>query len=148
MPRRFTTTDVQMNEFSQQQRDRFEEEMAAYLKTEYATVLGRRDDAWVRVLIQEGIQQAEQYGIVLERDVARYIELMLALSPDFDDNHETSWCKDILTQDSLTAEGKLDRIYERIMFGQEEETAQPTGRAVPVPRPFNRVALLLINDVV
>lgn len=146
MSKRFATTDDHVKAFSEQQRERFVVEVAAYLRKEYAAVVRRRDDEWLRELIRVGIEAAREYGIVLERDVARYVELMLALSPNFDDNRETSWCKDILTQRSLTAEGKLDRIYERIMFGQERETAQHTGRAVPAPRPFNRVAVPRADD--
>lgn len=89
MPRRLTTTDAHFEAFSEQQRQRFEDEMLVYLKLEYSFVLAGREDAWVSELIQIGIERAAEYDVVLERDVARYLELMLALSPDFDDSPKT-----------------------------------------------------------
>jgi hypothetical protein len=128
-----------MEAFSQQQHLRFEDEMLAHLRREYGHVLGRRDDAWVREMIRVGIDQAAEYDIVLERDVARYLELMLVLSPDFDDSDETPWGRNILTDASLSAEEKLDRICEFVLFGEQpRESIQ--GSKGGVPRPFHRDA--------
>lgn len=140
MPRRFTTTAAHMEAFSQQQRERFEDEMVVHLRREYPAALAQRNDAWVRDLIREGTEQAREYGIILERDVARYVELMLALSPDFDDSRKTPWCKEILNDDSLTAERKLDRIYEFIIFKDQEDGAKQ-GLQRQVPRPFHGEAV-------
>ena len=59
---------------------------------------------------------AKGYNIVLEQDVARYVELMLALSPDFDESEKTPWANEILTDEWMTGQEKLDRIYEHIVF--------------------------------
>lgn len=141
MPGRFNTTNVHFETLAEQQRQRFEDEMLMYLKKEYAAVLGRRDDSWVRELIREGIRQAKEYDIVLERDVARYLELMLSLSPDFDESSKTPWAREILTDSELEAGEKLDEIYEHIIFGEDEQRLRGNS-ADRVPQPFNRAGVL------
>ena len=152
MVNRFATTDAHTQAFSEQQRERFQEEMLVHLRKEYAPELGGRDDAWVGELIRTGIEQARAYQIILERDVARYLELMLVFSPGFDDSKKTPWAKDILIDSRLAAEDKLDRIYEHIMFDEEigetaSEATVPEGARQPrtdgpraVPRPLNSAA--------
>ena len=140
MPERFTVSDAHVEVFSQQQRERFEDEMVVHLRKEFAALLDRRDDAWLRELIQGGIEQAAGYDIVLERDVARYLEFMLALSPDFDDSPRAPWAKDILTDEWITPGEKLDQILEFIMFGQEDEEADQAS-APEAPQPFNVAAV-------
>ncbi len=134
MPRRFKTTEAHIEAFSQQQRLRFEDEMLAHLRQEYGDVLAGRDDAWVRKLIQVGIDQAAEHGIVLERDVARYLELMLVLSPAFDDSDETPWARNILTDVSLSPDEKLDRICEFVLFGERPSEQRSSSRAGRIPR--------------
>src|SRR3990172_8473476 len=116
MPRSFTMKAAHMEAFSAQQRKRFEDEMVVYLQKGYPAEFQKMGEPWMRELIREGIEKAIGYDIVLERDVARYIELMMALSPDFDESQKTPWARDILTL-RLTAVAKLDRMYEYIMFG-------------------------------
>lgn len=124
MPRGFTISDAHMEAFSEQQGKRFEDEMVLHLTREFPEEANRVGEDWLREMIREGVQAAEGYNIVLERDVARYLELMLAVSPDFDDNDQTPWAKDILTDGSMTGQEKLDRIYEHIMFDHDDEEGE------------------------
>lgn len=137
MMRRLTTTEAHLEAFSTQQRERFEDEMVAYLRKEYAPVVVRRDDKWLRELIRLGIENASGYGIVLERDVAHYIELMLALSPDFDVSNKYPWAKVSLTAHHAKPEKKLDDIYSTILFLQDD-SARPINRTAKAPKPFDR----------
>ncbi len=112
MPRRFKITDAHMKAFSEQQRTRFEEEMAVYLSKEYPQETKPLGDDGLSELIGDGVDKAKTYNIILERDVARYIEFMVILAPDFDDSPETPWAKDILTNESWTPELKIGAINE------------------------------------
>jgi len=137
MSRRFAITDAHGKAFSEQQRERFEDEMVAYLRKEYAPIVVRRDDKWLRELIRLGVENASGYGIVLERDVARYIDLMLALSPDFDVSNNYPWAKESLTAGHAKPEKKLDDIYSTILFSQDD-SARPINRTAKAPKPFDR----------
>ena len=135
MPRTFRMSEAHMAAFSEQQRQRFEDEMVVYLTREYPADAARKGEPWLRELIREGIEVAKGYNITLECDVARYIELMIAVAPDFDDSPATPWAEGILTEPWLTGAEKLDRIYEHVMFdrpGGETPDAEP-----PVPRPLD-----------
>lgn len=121
MPRRFVVSDAHMEAFSKQQRKRFEDEMVLHLTREFPEEANRVGEDWLREMIREGVQSAEGYNILLERDVARYLELMLAISPDFDDSDKTPWAKDILTDERMTGQEKLDRICEHVMFDHDDE---------------------------
>lgn len=137
MARLFRTTNAHFDAFSEQQRERFEDEMVAYLRKEYAPVVVRRDDKWLRELIRLGVENASGYGVVLERDVARYIELMLALSPDFDVSNKYPWAKESLTARHAKPEKKLDDIYSTILFSQDD-SGRPINRTAKAPKPFDR----------
>jgi hypothetical protein len=64
-------------------------------------------------LIQYGIKRAASYGIQLENDVRKYIEVMLLLGPDFDKDPKYPWATSILTDKNLTdPKVKADRVYE------------------------------------
>ena len=68
----------------------------------------------VRERIRQGITGAGEYGITLEYDVVRYIDLMFILSEDFDSNTELPWTARILKAKSMHGTDKMDRLYERL----------------------------------
>ncbi len=121
MPRTFTMSDAHMQAFSAQQRARFVQEMMDYLQGVYPVETKALGTDKLRALVETGIDKSKSYDIVLERDVARYIEFMIAIAPDFDDSNKTLWAKPILTDRRATAPSKLDRIAEHIAFAPVHE---------------------------
>lgn len=71
-------------------------------------------DEPVRTLIRQGIQKAAGYDITSERDVGRFIEVMLAIDPRFDEPGVLHWARQILREKILTARAKMDLIYQRL----------------------------------
>jgi hypothetical protein len=64
-------------------------------------------------LIEYGIERAAQYNINSERDVCLYIDIMLALGPDFDENKKIPWALSILNDDSLSVpREKIDKLHD------------------------------------
>jgi len=137
MPRTFKISEAHMAAFSEQQRKRFEDEMVVYLNESYPVKAKKYSEKGLRDMIRDGIDKAKGYNITRECDLARYIELMLVLSPDFDENEKTTWAKEVLTQRRATGDFKINRIYEHLMFAGNEEVAK---QPAVVPRPLNQEA--------
>jgi len=104
----------QMQAFGDQQSRRFENEMVAHLRKEYAYKLACKEEDWVRELVQIGILESSSHGFELEKDVARYIELMVVLSPDFDSNKKFKFAGEALSLEGVSPEQRLDIIYEHM----------------------------------
>lgn len=116
MGQAFEMTERHMAAFERQQRQRFEDEMFEHLRSAFPADFARVGETEVRSMIRDGIDRARSYDIVMECDVARYVELMLTMGPDFDRSTVTSWAGEILAGTDTGAE-KLDQIYEHLMFG-------------------------------
>ena len=134
MPSSFKISDAHMQAFSAQQQKRFEDEMCAYFKAEYPDKYQRAGEPWVRELINHGIEKGRKYDILLEPDVARFLDLMFAISPNIDENEETAWVRPILNQRGLTGEQKLDQIHEHLMFAPRTEPVAPPTKSPPPGR--------------
>src|ERR1700722_16378641 len=65
----------------------------------------------VRRMIRYGIERAGKYGIALERDVCKYIDLMFAFGPNFDS--ELPWPSAILNDGAITdPTTRTERLFE------------------------------------
>ncbi len=117
MPRTFTITETHMQAFSKQQAQRFESDMVAHVRKNFPNESRGLSDAELREIIQERIKKAESFNIVLEPDVAHYIELTIVLGPDFETEPATDWTQPILLDRQLSGRDKIERIHEQIMFG-------------------------------
>ncbi|HYH14959.1 MAG TPA: hypothetical protein VD794_07060 [Flavisolibacter sp.] len=90
----------------------------ADLKMKYATnsskwkTVNELDDGKVF----KSIQKAKAYGLTFENDVLLYVECMIYLGIDFDNNPKTGWAKKILTNETMSGETKMNTIYEHIIF--------------------------------
>jgi hypothetical protein len=114
MPNTFIITGDHLEAFSRQQTQRFEDEMVAHLRKVYPAQSARLSEPELRALVAHGIITARGYNILLEPDVARYIEFMLTISPNFDRGDEAPWAAKILTQRRVPANAKLDAIAAEV----------------------------------
>lgn len=65
----------------------------------------------MRKLIELGLDRAGGHGIVAERDVCKFIDLMLVLGSNFDEDHP--WVRDVLARRRQSPRGKVEEIFER-----------------------------------
>lgn len=86
--------------------------MVAYLAEAYEDLCQEEGEPETRKNIRQGIERAGQYGITLERDVARYIDLMYAWSIELDTDPQTPWAGEILDQQDLDGSRKMDDLWE------------------------------------
>ena len=69
--------------------------------------------------VQQGISNSKNYGLENEDDLKLYIECMIILSPNFDQDQRFPWAKEILTNEDLDGEAKMASISEHMIFGLE-----------------------------
>lgn len=130
MPRSFTISDTHLAAFSAQQSKRFEDDMLAYLQAEYPEKCQKMGEPWVRELIQMGIDKAKGYDLVLEDDVARFIEMLAAISPSFDEEGSaTPWANGILTRRRTPGRDKINALYGHLAFSEDAVAAETTPGA-------------------
>lgn len=67
--------------------------------------------------IDRGIDVASTYGITLEPDVARFLELIVGLGEDFDVRSDLRWIGETLRQIDWPPTTRLDAVIEQLAFG-------------------------------
>jgi hypothetical protein len=118
---------AQIKVLEQAARRSFEDRMVGYLSKRFPDTCGAHNEAAVRASIQKGIEQAKRYGITAEYDVARYIDLMLEFSEDFDTSPATSWATPILTNANLGFHAKMDLLWEKAIQDPHCSRRRRTG---------------------
>jgi hypothetical protein len=86
----------QMKKFSEVAVKRFEDMMVVHLDKFFPGSFKATGEPKVRELIRYGIKRAASYKIQAERDVSRYIDLMMVLGADFDSDRRLPWAGEIL----------------------------------------------------
>jgi hypothetical protein len=99
----------QMEAFRAEALRDFEEQMVAHLAAWLPERVAALGEPAVRDLVREGIRRAARHGIVAERDVCKFVDVMLALGPTFD---EEPWALAVLGSERRTSQSKMDEILE------------------------------------
>jgi hypothetical protein len=101
---------AQMQAFSQAEVRKFERWMCAHLRKHFAPQCQALSDAHLRELIGYGIERAARHQITTERDVCKFIDLMLVFGRDFDTDAGVAWAAPIL-ETGRTAGSKIRALY-------------------------------------
>ena len=74
----------------------FEDSMVAHVEKFFPGQHATMREAGVREIVRHGIERAEKYNIISERDVCKYIDVMFVYGRDFDVNPKLPWAIRIL----------------------------------------------------
>ena len=88
----------------------FEDQVVAHVGRCFPEELAALGEDGTRLVIRSGIERAGGYGIVAERDVCKFIDLMLVLGTTFDREH--AWAGEILANPNRSSRRKLDALFE------------------------------------
>ena len=91
-----TIRKEQMDAFSHAALRIFECRMVAHLNRHFPKRCAKLGEDGVREWIRYGIERARTYGIVSERDVCKYIDVMFVYGRDFDTDRRRPWAGQIL----------------------------------------------------
>lgn len=104
----------------------FEARAIAHLRRCFPEVAGEASDEQMRELIAYGIERSRSYGIDIERDVLRYLDLMCMFGVDFDRDPAYPWAARVL-EDPKTAGSTLRT--NTLMAAAKGSLAEPAGAA-------------------
>lgn len=106
----------QMGVFEEVALKNFEDRMVIHLGKFFPEQCAALGDDGIREAIRYGIERAESYGIVDERDVCKYIDLTIVFGRDFDESPGTAWASSILNDEFLTdPTAKVERLFREAM---------------------------------
>lgn len=105
----------------------FEGRMLAHLREHFPRQYEGVGEAGAREMIRYGIERAAAYDIREERDVCRYIDLMMVLGRDFD--RDLQWARALLVIHRLESPGyRVQRLCEEALIAlgnQSREAGEP-----------------------
>lgn len=99
----------QMEAFAQAARKRFEDRMVRSIRRLFPEVWKKAGEERTRARIRFGIERAARHGIEEDRDVRRYIHLMLRCGDDFD---STAWAREILAEKDAEPNDKMADLWD------------------------------------
>jgi hypothetical protein len=108
----------QIEALSGYKRDTFIKRVLAHMRSDFRKELseqGIRDEVLAR-LVSDAVDRAETYNVVNESDVTLFVECIAILGPDFDRNGKYPEVGEILSQDDLDGEEKMDAISDFLTF--------------------------------
>jgi hypothetical protein len=106
-----TIRQAQMDVFSQVEVQKFVDWMVAHLKQFFPPQSQALGEPQLQEMIRHGIRRAANHGITTERDVCKFIDLMIVFGRDFDRDEKSAWAGQILAN-RKTARSKIRSLYE------------------------------------
>ncbi len=108
----------------------FDAHVAAILKKNYPKAPETQDEDTLRTFVAAHRPKVMEWGLLKERDVAHGIHIAFAVTTDLGlDLEQTPWVREATQDKSLTAEGKLHRLYVGLYeaYEAQEEARNGTG---------------------
>ena len=115
----FVVRDAQVQAMLEPMRRRFVEGTRAWLRGKWAQKLEKVSDDDLRKLIRDGMDRAMKYRIDTESSMSLFIELMVAIAPDFDEQPQAAWLKGMLENPKIPAAEKAEFVHRQLMPPQE-----------------------------
>ena len=102
----------QMSAFQEDANADFENRMVVHLNKCFPAECQALQEAGVRKTIRYGIDQAAKYDVKAERDVCKYIDVMMVYGRDFDTREDLPWAPRILNDQVLrNSTARMDNLF-------------------------------------
>ena len=112
----------QMAVFREPAIEAFVDKMVVHLNKCFPDKCNAMDEPKLRELVKYGIQRAASYKISSERDVCKYVDLMMVFGQDFDQDLKLPWAAEILNNTAIIKPAtKVGRLYKAV---KKQEKAQ------------------------
>ena len=97
---------AQMSAFEAPMRRRFEQQLVEHIRQYHPEQHSALSTDEVLEAVRYGIRRAAAHGITREQDITRFVDVMMVLGRDFDDEPRLPWAKQILQDESLGEPGE------------------------------------------
>jgi hypothetical protein len=95
---------------------RFEDSMVEHIKEFFPKYYEIHKEPLIRKVILYAVEQAESYGLITERDVCLYINLVFLWGSNFDTDPQLSWAAAILNDEMITdSVTRIDKLHDKGM---------------------------------
>ena len=122
----FTIRKEQMAAFRPLGKKAFEDRVLDHLKRAFPQQSAALGNEKLRETIQYGTERAAAYRIVAERDVCKYIDLMVLYGRDFDIDPNLPWAQSVLQNQAIRHPStKVERLYKE---AKKQKTPEVVGR--------------------
>ncbi len=121
-----TIRSQQMQALSEYMQANFEDRLIRHISEDFPEEFKKmggseENDAPVREFVKKGCSKATSYGISTERDISRFIDLMLRFGEGFETLDSMEWTVPILNDETLIGRGKIDLIYQQLPPNTSED---------------------------
>jgi len=108
-----TIRDDQLQILKKAKPKNFEDEMVKHLNRFFLDQCLQMGEEEVRKAIQYGIKRAAEYGILPQREICKYINVMFVFGRDFDKDKKLPWASKILQNPlSQSSNWVIKDLYE------------------------------------
>ena len=101
---------AQMAALDAYSRDAFRERMLLHLTKDFPARAVELGPKGIRRLVDASIDKGADYRIASEDDLQAFVDLMVELGPEFDEEPAMDWARQILTRTSLSGQAKVELI--------------------------------------
>lgn len=102
----------QMSAFAEAAATDFENRMVVHLNKCFPAECETLQEPGVREIIRCGINRSAHYGVTTERDVCKYIDLMMVFGRNFDTRADLPWASRILNDRVLkNPTARIERLF-------------------------------------
>ena len=117
LPEMLRIRDEQLQLFSTAASIDFENRMVIHLRKFFPQHCKALHERGIRDVIQHAIRRAASYGIVTERDVCKYTDLVFAFDRDFDRDPKLPWAARVLGDPELTdPTERVNRLFDEALW--------------------------------
>ncbi|QSQ19129.1 hypothetical protein JY651_27685 [Pyxidicoccus parkwayensis] len=105
--------------------------LAEFLRETFPRQTAALDGPALVAFAGDGIERAEGHGIETERDICKYLSLMVTFGRDFDEDPAFPWVAPILLRRDLGPTLRINRLCLEALRHEHEAPAHPATGAVP-----------------
>lgn len=112
----------QLAAFAASRREMFLRQLQRHMRQHWPDECARRDDELLAAFVEEVVARATDHGFRSEVDVARYLNLAVALGLGFDRDPRYPWARALIDDDGIAPGRKMDRMCELAAEALAERT--------------------------
>jgi hypothetical protein len=103
---------VQMDTLDAYTREAFRRRMLQHVVAEFPGRAAELRPDGVKRIVDASIAKGVDYGVAGEEELQGFIDLSVELGPDFEEQPEMEWARQILEKESLSGQAKIELIHK------------------------------------